>query len=97
MFAAYRHSPFLAALNLVSLVAYGLLLWYTKGLVEGRARYHWLAVGEVVVAAANALVVALEVAILVINIVLWIVIICLCIAIGLALFMFFIALLGWTM
>ncbi|MBC7264768.1 MAG: hypothetical protein H5T64_10515 [Chloroflexi bacterium] len=84
LWALYQCSPFLATLNLASLVMYLVLLVATRGLSAGRAQYHWVAFFEVVIGAANGFVMALELAIIVVNIVLWIVIICLCVAAALA-------------
>jgi len=84
LLALYQLTPFLVAFNLASLVVYLVLLLATNGLEAGRPHYHWAAVVEVLIGAANGLVMALELAIILINIVLWIVIICLCIVAGVA-------------
>ena len=84
LLALYQLTPFLVAFNLASLVVYLVLLVATNGLEAGRPHYHWAAVVEVLIGAANGVVMALELAIILINIVLWIVIICLCIVAGVA-------------
>ena len=73
--------PFLAGLNLVGLAACAVLLVQTDGLRAGRASYHWVAMAEVVLGAANGFIIALELAIIIVNIVIWIVVIVVGIAI----------------
>lgn len=84
LLALCQVTPFLVAFNLASLVVCLVVLVATNGLESGRPQYHWAAVVEVLIGAANASVMALELAIVLINIVLWIVIICLCIVAGVA-------------
>ena len=64
-----RNSPLWGALNLTTLGVYLFLLIVTRGWRKGRPQTHWAAWAMAAVGAANAFIVALEVALLALNLV----------------------------
>ena len=70
----YQMQPWLIGLNLVCMIAYGVLLYFTNQLESGNAHWHDLATAEVVVGSICGLVLAIELTVIVLNVAIWIVV-----------------------
>ena len=70
----YQMQPWLIGLNLVCMIAYGVLLYFTNQLESGNAHWHDLATAEVVIGTICGLILAVELTVIVLNVAIWIVI-----------------------